>query len=78
MAVDKHPTHIELPLRDAQMVSPNETEIGTPEAEYDRPVSPLHMSPGQIDGLDALKAQEYMNRRRGSSEGSILHLRIPG
>ncbi|KAB8304182.1 hypothetical protein EYC80_003601 [Monilinia laxa] len=78
MAVDKHPAHIELPLRDAQMVSPNETEIGTPEAEYDRPVSPLHMSPGQIDGLDALKAQEYMNGRRGSSESSILHLRIPG
>ncbi|QSZ37462.1 hypothetical protein DSL72_008560 [Monilinia vaccinii-corymbosi] len=78
MAVDKHPTNIDLPRRDAPVVSPTETKRGTPEAEYDRPIPPLHMSPGQIDGLDALKAQEYMNGRRGSSEGSMLHLQIPG
>lgn len=41
-------------------------------------MSPLHMPPGQIDGLDALKAQEYMNGRRGSGQSSNLHLHIPG
>ncbi|KAF7911357.1 uncharacterized protein EAF01_002864 [Botrytis porri] len=75
MAVDKRPTHIKLP---PPQVSPNETENGTPNSDYERPISPLHMPPGQIDGLDALKAQEYMNGRRGSSQSSNLHLHIPG
>lgn len=78
MAVDDHPTHIDLPPRDAPVVSPNETERGTPETDYDRSESPLHMPPGQIDGLDALKANEYMNGRRGSDQSSNLHLQIPG
>lgn len=75
MAVDNHPTHIDLP---PSLVSPNETQKGTPVSDYERPMSPLHMPPGQIDGLDALKAQEYMNGRRGSGQSSNLHLHIPG
>ncbi|TGO25967.1 hypothetical protein BPAE_0069g00390 [Botrytis paeoniae] len=75
MAVDNHPTHIDLP---PPLVSPNETAKGTPVSDYERPMSPLHMPPGQIDGLDALKAQEYMNGRRGSGQSSNLHLHIPG
>lgn len=76
--VDDHPTHINIPPRDAPVVSPIETERGTPDTDYDRPISPLHMPPGQIDGLDALKANEYMNMRRGSGQSSLLQLRIPG
>ncbi|TVY81195.1 Two-component system protein A [Lachnellula suecica] len=51
--------------------------------EYDRPVSPLHMPPGQIDGLDALRSDGYLKERgqsphrRGSSTSSLLHLNIP-
>lgn len=79
MAVDEHPTHIEIPpLRDISVASPNETERGTPEMDYYRPISPLQMPPGQIDGLAALKADEYMNGRRGSGQSSMLHLQIPG
>ncbi|EDO03824.1 hypothetical protein SS1G_06305 [Sclerotinia sclerotiorum 1980 UF-70] len=79
MAVDKHPTYIDLPPAPHNaVVSPNETERGTPNSEYDRPISPLHMPPGEIDGLDALKAQEYMSGRRGSGQSSNLHIHIPG
>lgn len=50
---------------------------------FDRPVSPLQMPPGQIDGLESLKADAYLNsrgqspHRRGSGGSSILHLDIP-
>ncbi|KAK6612702.1 histidine kinase hhk6p [Botrytis cinerea] len=74
MAVDNHPTHIDLP---PSLVSPNETQKGTPVSDYERPMSPLHMPPGQIDGLDALKAQEYMNGRRGSAFSAMHYLPYP-
>ncbi|KAI9648014.1 hypothetical protein NHQ30_002642 [Ciborinia camelliae] len=77
MAVGEYPTYIDLPPhRYAPVVSPNETQRGTPEADYDRPISPLHMPPGQIDGLDSLESNDYMSGRRGSGQSSILHLEI--
>lgn len=49
--------------------------------DYERPVSPLHMPPGQIDGLESLQADSYHNIRgqspnRRDSTGSLLHLNI--
>lgn len=72
-----HPTYIDL-LRQ-----------GTPEfvadqhnEQFDEPMSPLDMPPGQIDGLESLPADSYMNIRRLSrsgSESSSLHgVQIPG
>jgi hypothetical protein len=52
--------------------------------EYDRSVSPLHMPPGQIDGLESLQAESFLKGRaqspvrRGSGNSSLLHLDIPG
>ncbi|PVH76406.1 hypothetical protein DL98DRAFT_425692, partial [Cadophora sp. DSE1049] len=49
--------------------------------DYERPVSPLHMPPGQIDGLESLQADNYHKSRgqfpngRNSSD-SLLHLNI--
>lgn len=54
------------------------------DGEYVRPVSPLHMPPGQIDGLDALKSENLTKQRgqspnrRNSGANSPLHLDIPG
>ncbi|RDW87685.1 hypothetical protein BP5796_03379 [Coleophoma crateriformis] len=56
---------------------------GEPD-EYDRPYSPLHMPPGQIDGLESLK--ETANNanhhtppfERRASDGSPMHLQLPG
>jgi PAS domain S-box-containing protein len=51
--------------------------------EYGRPVSPLHMPPGQIDGLESLQAESFLKGRgqspvrRGSGNSSLLHLDIP-
>jgi PAS domain-containing protein len=52
------------------------------DEEYDRPVSPLHMPPGQIDGLESLQTESLLKRRgqsparRGSGNSSLLHLDI--
>lgn len=59
---------------------PNRIEGGDDLA---RPLSPLHMPPGQIDGLESLQADNYHQirgqspRRRGSDD-SLLHLGIRG
>ncbi|KAK0118097.1 hypothetical protein ONS95_012402 [Cadophora gregata] len=50
--------------------------------EYERPMSPLHMPPGQIDGLESLQADNYRKSRgqsptRRNSSDSLLHLDIP-
>lgn len=51
--------------------------------EFDRPISPLHMPTGQIDGLEALSSDAFMKtrgqspRRRSSGTSSPLHLNIP-
>jgi len=52
------------------------------EEESNRPMSPLQMPPGQIDGLESLKEDSYFAgrgqspHRRGSND-SLLHLNIP-
>ncbi|KAG4443611.1 hypothetical protein IFR05_000888 [Cadophora sp. M221] len=51
------------------------------DEEYERPISPLHMPPGQIDGLESLQADTYHKSRgqspnRRDSSGSLLHLDI--
>jgi hypothetical protein len=52
------------------------------EEESNRPVSPLQMPPGQIDGLESLKEDSYFAERgqsphkRGSND-SLLHLSTP-
>ena len=54
------------------------------DEEYERPISPLQMPPGQIDGLESLKAKSYLNGgrespvRRHSSNNGLLHLDIRG
>ncbi|KAH8801114.1 hypothetical protein F5882DRAFT_284975, partial [Hyaloscypha sp. PMI_1271] len=53
------------------------------DEEYDRPISPLQMPPGQIDGLESLLAENFLKgqgqppARRGSGNSSLLHLDIP-
>lgn len=53
------------------------------DEEYDRPVSPLQMPPGQIDGLESLQAESFMKGRgqsavrRDSVNSSLLHLDLP-
>ncbi|KAH7391349.1 hypothetical protein BKA64DRAFT_710256 [Cadophora sp. MPI-SDFR-AT-0126] len=49
--------------------------------DYERSVSPLHMPPGQIDGLESLQADKYHKSRGQSPNGrnasdSLLHLNI--
>lgn len=50
--------------------------------EYGRPVSPLHMPPGQIDGLESLQVESFLKGRgqspvrRRSGNSSLLHLDI--
>ena len=62
----------------------DESDIEQHEVDYDGLVSPLHMPPGQIDGLEALQAERFSDHRaqspsrRGSSNRSLLRLRIPG
>jgi hypothetical protein len=52
--------------------------------EYDRPVSPLHLLPGQIDGLKSLQAERFANdrghspTRRQTNSTSLHHLEIRG
>jgi hypothetical protein len=64
---------------DPSLEFPNDGEI----EEYDPPLSPLHMPPGQIDGLDALnmesnsKVRGQSPHRRDSGTSSLLHLNIP-
>lgn len=60
-----------------------ESDVEQHEVDYDRPVSPFHMPPGQIDGLESLKADGFTNGRgqsphRRDSNSSLLHLHIPG
>ncbi|KAH6669357.1 hypothetical protein B0J14DRAFT_487364, partial [Halenospora varia] len=56
---------------------------GEVEDEFERPVSPLEMLPGQINGLDALQSHEHLRhrgqspQRRGSAASSLFHLQIP-
>jgi PAS domain-containing protein len=63
-------------------VSPNSSNHGEDD-EYVRPVSPLHMPPGQIDGLDALKSESHLQQRgqsphrRDYATSSLLHQNIP-
>lgn len=65
--------------RDHDLSLSNHAEVD----EYDRPLSPLHMPPGQIDGLDALKTDSHSKlrgqspHRRDSGTSSLLHLNIP-
>lgn len=53
------------------------------DEEYDRPVSPLQMAPGQIDGLESSQAESFLNGRGQSSvrkdfgNSSLPHLDIP-
>lgn len=52
------------------------------DADYERPISPLQMPPGQIDGLESLQADNYHKSRGQSPNGrnssdSLLHLNIP-
>jgi PAS domain-containing protein len=50
------------------------------EDDYDQPVSPLHMPPGQIDGLESLKADGFSKirghspSRRDSSDSFHIHI----
>lgn len=66
------PTDFQKPSRD-----------GEPH-EYDLPDSPLHMPPGQIDGLESLEnAANNVNHRplsvaRRASDRSFMHLKLPG
>lgn len=51
------------------------------DEEYLRPISPLQMPPGQIDGLESIKADALLisrgqSPRRGSGHSSLLHLDI--
>ena len=60
-----------------------ESDVEQYEDDYDRPGSPLHMLPGQIDGLESLKAGGFTNGlgqspNRRVSNSSLLHLQIPG
>ncbi|KAE8448519.1 hypothetical protein EG329_009400 [Mollisiaceae sp. DMI_Dod_QoI] len=55
---------------------------GEDEEEYERPVSPLEMPPGQIDGLESLNADNSLasrgqSLRRGSGHSGLLHLDLP-
>jgi len=53
------------------------------EGGCERPMSPLQMLPGNIDGLESLKADNLARargqspRRRGSGHSSLFHLNIP-
>jgi hypothetical protein len=59
-----------------------DSDIG-PQEDFDRPMSPLQMPPGQIDGLESLKADKFTRgrgqspHRRDSSDSGLLHLYIP-
>lgn len=73
-------THDATPKKPAHAAAESDTEQHGDD--YDRPVSPLHMPPGQIDGLESLKADRFTNGRgqsplRRDSNGSLLHLHIP-
>lgn len=48
--------------------------------DYDRPISPLNMPPGQIDGLDSIKSMWTNTRGRQSpqSDASGHHLHLSG
>jgi hypothetical protein len=78
MVSNDHPIHIDLPSMPAPQ-SPGEQAMERSDTtDVERPVSPLQMPPGQIDGLDALRTEEIRNGRRGSGHSSLLHLRMPG
>ncbi|KAF8865377.1 hypothetical protein BDZ45DRAFT_736488 [Acephala macrosclerotiorum] len=52
------------------------------DEDFMRPVSPLQMPPGQIDGLESIKVDNLLasrgqSLRRGSGHSSLLHLNIP-
>ncbi|KAM3086085.1 hypothetical protein ACMFMG_000222 [Clarireedia jacksonii] len=78
MVSNHRPSHIDVSSTQAPR-SPVEQSMAQSETtDPDRPVSPLQMPPGQIDGLDALRIEEIRNGRRGSGHSSLLHLRMPG
>jgi PAS domain S-box-containing protein len=59
-----------------------EPEVGQHDNYYDRVPSPLDLPPGEIDGLESLKADRYTNGRgqspeRRDSNDSLLHIDIP-
>ncbi len=65
-------------------VDRNDHEYSPPlDEEYERPVSPLQMPAGQIDGLESLQAESLMKGqrqsrvRRDSANSSLLHLDLP-
>jgi hypothetical protein len=60
----------------------HEYSLSEVEEESNRPMSPLQMPPGQIDGLASLKEDSYFAERgqsphRRGSNDSLLHLNIP-
>ena len=63
--------------------APYDNDVEQHEVDFDRPVSPFQMPPGQIDGLESLKADKFTNARnqsshwRDSSNSSLLQLHIP-
>ncbi|KAL3423432.1 hsp90-like protein [Phlyctema vagabunda] len=81
-------------MTNAKSILPNGASGSMPYAEApiyhadiydnDRPVSPLQMPPGQIDGLESLKAAGQFNnngqspRSGGSDRNNHLHIDLPG
>jgi PAS domain S-box-containing protein len=69
----------ELPQKSA----PHNSDVKQHDVDFDRPVSPLHMPPCQIDGLESLSADRFTHARRqsphrnDSSDSSLLQLHIP-
>ncbi|KUJ24103.1 uncharacterized protein LY89DRAFT_12234 [Mollisia scopiformis] len=76
-------------LPNGHHISPEHDEPSPPQdytnhaedEEYIRPMSPLQMPPGQIDGLESIKADTLLSSRgqsprRGSRNSSLLHLDI--
>lgn len=63
-------------------IVPNEPPANMDD-DFGRPMSPLHMPPGQIDGLEAIQADNLARGRRPSlqrlhsNSSSIMHLNMP-
>ena len=83
MAPHKHQNGIDPPaVSNPHDVSPTFSNRGEDD-DHVRPMSPLHMPPGQIDGLDALKSENHLQHRgqsphrRDPATSSLLHLNIP-
>jgi PAS domain S-box-containing protein len=82
-AVDRLPNGSTTSAAHNSKRGPEDGDVERDEDDFDRPISPLHMPPGQIDGLESLKVDGFTNRRgqsphrKNPSNSSLLHLPIP-